>query len=324
VEFEELSLSSRALWNAINSNAQKTILRFVICGRNYLANEFVMLHASGVEMLPALDNSGPFDSANPDFKHLGQAPARASRHRAPVQPPAVRQHFFTLASNPDQTESELPTHVSTFTDPLSETANKLSPNSTKTSTEAGNMRQTPVRSTKFTTEFAEHHIRERQISYDAASQSAQKIAARDSEHKASVIMLLQQLDELAVSKQRTAEEFRASQQLTAQALRRLDEECDRRQQLELRVLENEAALNVLGRMFEDKTKELALMCSKLEVAESRASHLEQQLSIISTRTVKPAENKLHDVQEEPAQKKRMELQVISVCNINSLTNICEK
>ena len=311
-------------------NAMKQKEKRALHGCYPLANELIMLHASGVEMMAALDNSGP-DSTNADFKHLGQAPARASRYRTMVQAPAVREQFCALkASNPNQNESESPSNVPTVTRPSSDAASKLSPNSTMTSnspTEAEHMRQTPVRETKFNAaEFTKHHIRQRKKSSDAksesaVSQSAQKIAARDSEHRASVALLLQQLDELSVTKQRTAEEFRASQQLTAQALRRLDEECDRRQQLELRVLENEAALNVLGRMFQERTEELALMTSRLQVAESRASDLEQQISTMSTRTVKPAENKLHDVHEAHAQNKRMDRQVISASDINSLANL---
>jgi hypothetical protein len=265
-----------------------------------------MLQASGVEMQGAFENSGHArDTANPDLNHLGHAPVRTLRHRAPlVQSPALHEHFLSpQALTPDHVKSESPSRVPTLPGPTLETVNKLSPKTDNiVPKEARHMGQAPVR-TQVTAQLTEQHTRQHQISSgerseSAPSKSARKMVARDAEHRASVNSLLQQLEELSVSKQRIAEEFRASQQLTAQALRRLDEECDRRQQLELRVVESEAALNVLGRIFEGKTQELAIVRSKLETAESRASNLEKQSRMMCACAMNRAESNLYDAKNE--------------------------
>jgi hypothetical protein len=262
-----------------------------------------MLQASGVEMQGAAENSGHArDTANPDLNHLGHAPVRTLRHRAPmVQSPALHEQFLSpQALTPDHVKSESPSGAPTLPGPARETVNKLSPNIV--SKETRHMGQAPVR-TQVTAQLTEQHTWQHQISSgerpeSAPSKSARKMVARDAEHRASVNSLIQQLEELSVSKQRIAEEFRASQQLTAQALRRLDEECDRRQQLELRVVESEAALNVLGRIFEGKTQELAMVRSKLETAEARALNLEKQSMIMCACAMNRAESNLYDAKNE--------------------------
>ena len=105
---------------------------------------------------------------------------------------------------------------------------------------------------------------------------------------------------MSKSKQRITEEFRASQQLTAQALRRLDEEYERRQQLEHRVVDAEAARDVLSRAVEEKAQELELVRSKLNMAEARCVRLEQQLAMSSPNKMNPLESKMHTVQDAPA------------------------
>lgn len=254
-----------------------------------------------------LDTSGPprGDFANLDCKHLGQAPIRASRHRIPVQSPANEEQFLTPKGPiSEQDKSESPTHVPTFAGPSNEAVKKLSPKFKNGSlTETVQIHRTPV-CTQATPQFSEQRSRRQQFSSSekqdlTASQSARKIDARDAEYKASMNLLLLQLDELSVSKQRIADEFRASQQLTAQTLRRLDEECDRRQQLELRMIESEAALKVIGRIFEGKNEELEEMRMKLDMVESRNAKLEQLLARMTSGDQNHEDSKLHDALDAP-------------------------
>ena len=249
-----------------------------------------------------LDNSGPsrVDLANLDCKHLGQAPIRASRHRILAQSPAIQEQLLTPKGPiSEQDKSESPTHVPTFASPSNEAVNKLSPNF-----ENGSLTEAVHMHTQATPQFFEQRSRRKQFSSSekqdlTASQSARKIDARDAEYKASMNLLLLQLDELSVSKQRIAEEFRASQQLTAQTLRRLDEECDRRQQLELRMIESEAALKVIGRIFQGKNEELEEMRMKLEMVESRNAKLEQQLARMTSGNQNHEDSRLHDALDAP-------------------------
>ena len=75
-------------------------------------------------------------------------------------------------------------------------------------------------------------------------------------------------------------------------------DCERRQQLELRIIESEAALNIMGRIFEDRTAELVLVRSKLDIAECRTAELEKRMGL-STTPMNHADSKLHDVTDTP-------------------------
>lgn len=237
------------------------------------------------------------DPANSDLKHFGQAPVHASRHRIVHQSPPPQMQYQALVTpnnrTAEQVQSESPPNASSS--PSAPTEVDLSLKfSNSVSMERKYLGQAPARA------------QATQVSWNgksptAAELSARKIDARDAEHRASMHKLLQQLDDMSVSKQRITEEFRASQQLTAQALRRLDEECERRQQLELRVIETEAALKILGRICEGKAEELESVKARLEMSECRAATLEQQLTARSALKVCPIENKSRDDDDVSAQ-----------------------
>lgn len=238
------------------------------------------------------------DPANPDLKYLGSAPVRSSRYRIPAQSPAYYMQSQTFVTpngrTPHQVESGSTPDASSTPSLETEADVNLSPKSTSPA-ERKFWGQAPARAQATQiTEMLTLQVSSDRKSQSAAAHSARKADVRDSEHRTSMHMLLQQLDEMSVSKQRITEEFRASQQLTAQALRRLDEECERRQQLQLRVMETEAALKILGRICEEKTEELASVHAKLEMSECRALQMEKQMAAHSACGLGPSENKIHN------------------------------
>lgn len=249
-------------------------------------------------MLGLLDNSGQVrDLANPDFKHLGQAPVRAARYRIQTRSPAIKFQSHS-ASSPESDESYSYSNAQATPGLRNEVVSRLFPKSDNDSSMEGNDHG----HTHLHVEAAHiahpnngrHQFPSNVNMQQAAEQGVRKTETIDMEHADYVHLLLQQLKDLSVSKQRITEEFRSSQQLTAQALRRLDEECERRQQLELRIIENEAALNILGRIFEDRTAELALVRSKLDIAECRAADLEKRMARISVTPMTHEDSKFHD------------------------------
>ena len=250
-------------------------------------------------MLAASDNIAQArNSANPELKHLGQAPVRASRNRTSALSPSDQARSKAVpspnGSPTEQVQDELPSNE--------EAALGIYDSKYISITEAKLLGQAPARAAiaLFTEPNGRrHHFSDGKTEL-AASQSARNSDARDAEYSASMNTLLQQLDDLSKSKQRITEEFRASQQLTAQALRRLDEECERRQQLEHRVVDAEAARDVLSRAVEEKAQELELVRSKLNMAEARCVRLEQQLAMSSPNKMNPLESKMHTVQDAPA------------------------
>jgi hypothetical protein len=253
-------------------------------------------------MLGFLDNSGQArDLANPDFKHLGQAPVRAARYRIQAQSPAI-QALSQSASSPESDESHSHSNARAAPGLRNESVSCMFPKFDNASSSQGNdLDQTHLRVEA--AHIAQPNTRRYRLPSDvniqqAAEQRARKTETIDTEHTDYVNRLLQQLNELSVSKQRITEEFRSSQQLAAQALRRLDEECERRQQLELRIIESEAALNIMGRIFEDRTAELVLVRSKLDIAECRTAELEKRMGL-STTPMNHADSKLHDVTDTP-------------------------
>jgi ATP-dependent Lon protease len=147
-------------------------------------------------------------------------------------------------------------------------------------------------------QFSETKVRRQQSSFFSSLGKSERLGENDEGSRVFVHTMMQQLEEMSVSKQRITDEFRASQQLTAQALRRLDEECDRRQKLELRVVEAEAAQKILVRTLEMRNKDLEQLRLKLQLAEERAATVEQP-----TRFSEPHSNlietKLHSVSEVP-------------------------
>ena len=253
-------------------------------------------------MLGLQDNSGQArDLANPDFKHLGQAPVRAARYRTQAQSPAIQVQSQS-ASSPESDESHSHSNARAAPGLRNESGSCVFPKfDNVSSSQRNDLDQTHLRveAAHITLPNTRRYRLPSDVNMQqAAEQRARKAETIDAEHTDYVNLLLQQLNELSVSKQRITEEFRSSQQLTAQALRRLDEECERRQQLELRIIESEAALNILGRIFEDRTAELVLVRSKLDVAECRTAELEKQMGL-STTPMNHADSKLHDVTDTP-------------------------
>ena len=255
----------------------------------------IKLQLCAQEMLAASENiTQTRNLVNPELKHLGQAPVRATRNRTTaLSPPAQAQSQAVLSSNgspleqaKDETSSNAPATMHLYDQKLTNTS----------FAEAKLLGQAPVRAPAITL-FTEQQARQK--TELEAAQSARSSDARDAEYTASMHMMLQQLDELSKSKQRITEEFRSSQQLTAQALRRLDEECERRQQLEHRVVDAEAIRDFLSRAVDDKTAELELVCSKLKMTEARAARLEQQIALSPNKMNTEASNK-HSVQDVPA------------------------
>lgn len=250
------------------------------------------------------DNSGR-DVANLDLKHLGPAPVRTSRHRILSQSPSIYVQFQAAVTpngrTPRRAESDSPPDTSCTPSLHTEVDSSLSPKFANSSPrERTFLGQAPARAQ--TAQFAEMctvQLSSNGKSLSSAAFSAQNIDVRDAEHKTSMHILLQQLDEMAVAKQRITEEFRASQQLTAQALRRLDEECERRQQMQLRVMETEAALKILGQICEEKTAELASVHAKLEVSECRVLKMEQRMAAHSVFNVSLTENKVQNDTDVP-------------------------
>jgi hypothetical protein len=257
--------------------------------------------ASGVKMLGAAhDNtSQACDPANSDLKHLGQAPVRASRHRIVDQSPPLHMQYQAFVTPKGRTAEQVksessPNASSTPSAPTEVDLSLKFHNSIPTKTERKYLGQAPARAQAA-------QVSSNGKSPTAAELSARKIDAHDAEYRASMHKLLQQLEDMSVSKQRITEEFRASQQLTAQALRRLDEECERRQQLQLRVIETEAALKILGQICEGKAEELESVKARLEMSECRAAKLEQQLTARSALKICPIENKSPDDDDVSAQ-----------------------
>jgi hypothetical protein len=277
--------------------------------------------AIGVTMSGADDDAAQaHDSANLDLKHLGQAPVRASRHRIQVQSPQLHTQYQAFVTPKSQTEEQF--CVKSDSPPIASSSILTRAESdvpfhcsNSIMTERKYLGQAPARAQS--NQLADMRNLQNSIfgkSPTTAELSARKIDARDLEHRTSMHNLLQQLDEMSVSKQRITEEFRASQQLTAQALRRLDEECERRQQLQLRVIETEASLKIMGRICEEKTEELESVRARLEMSECRAAKLEQQMSAPKALRNSPIENESTGEDGVPAQSEQLSDTELDVSN----------
>ncbi len=263
------------------------------------------LFLGGAEMLGLLDNSSQArDLAIPDFKHLGPAPVRAARHRIQSHSPAIQvQSPASISQNawtPESDESQSPSNRRATPSLEDEAVGCLFPKFHDGGSSEGNALGVLQAALDAEPRTGRHRLPlDVNMQQATEEQRARKSETFDAEQTDYVHLLLQQLNELSVSKQRITEEFRSSQQLTAQALRRLDEECERRQQLELRIIENEAALKMLGRLFEDRIEELALVRSKLDIAECRTAELERRMAGLSTTPMNPADSKLYDITDTP-------------------------